>query len=233
MDAHLTQESRACGNRRNGKSTKQVQSPHGELTVETPRDRDASFAPQTIRKRERMLAEGAADCIIGLYAMGNSTRQISDWMHEHLGHRVSAETVSAITDRVLPEIQAWKSRMLDAVYPIVWLDAIHYKVKDEQGRAVSRAIYNVLAINKQGKKELLGMYISHSEGANFWLSVLTDLQNRGVEDVLIVCVDGIRGFPDAIQSVYPRPLYSFVLFIKYAILSSTYPTKINRNLCAT
>lgn len=206
MDAHLTQESRAGGNRRNGKSKKQVQTDHGELSIETPRDRDASFDPQIIKKRERMLADGAADRIIGLYAMGNSTRQISDWMYEHLGYHVSAETVSAITDRVLPELKAWKTRMLDAVYPIVWLDAIHYKVKDEQGRAVSRAIYNVLAVNGEGKKELLGMYISHSEGANFWLSVLTDLQNRGVEDILIVCVDGLRGFPDAIQSVYPKAI---------------------------
>jgi len=179
MDAHLSEESRAKGNRRNGKTKKQIQTSAGEISVETSRDRDASFDPQLVKKRERILSESVADRIIGLYAFGNSTRQISDWMYENLGNRVSAETISAITDRVLPEIQAWKSKMLDSVYPIVWLYAIHYKVKDDQGRPVSRAIYNVLGIKKDGKKELLGMYISHSEGANFWLSVLTDLQNRG------------------------------------------------------
>lgn len=204
MDAHLKSDECLPGNRRNGKMQKQVQTPLGEVTVSTPRDRDASFNPQFIKKRETILAEGVADRIIGLYAMGNSTRQISDWMEENLGNRVSAETISSITDRVLPEIKAWKSRALDNVYPIVWMDAIHYKVMDEKGCSVSRAIYNVLGINKEGYKELLGMYISHSEGANFWLSVLTDLQNRGVEDILIACVDGLKGFPDAIAASFPQ-----------------------------
>ena len=255
MDAHLTEEERQMGNRRNGKMQKQVQTPLGEVTVSTPRDRNSSFDPQFIKKRETILAEGVADRIIGLYGMGNSTREISDWMEENLGNRVSADTISSITDRVLPEIKAWKSRMLDSVYPIVWMDAIHYKVTDERGcavtraiynvlsidreghkellgmyisrneganfwlsvltdihykvtdergYAVSRAIYNVLGINRDGHKELLGMYISKNEGANFWLSVLTDLQNRGVEDILIACIDGLKGFPEAIQSVYPN-----------------------------
>lgn len=119
---------------------------------------------------ETVLAEGVADRIIGLYALGNSTREISDWMEENLGNRVSADTISSITDRVLPEIKAWRSRGLDPVYPIVWLDAIHYKVMDDRGCAVSRAIYNVLAIDKEGRKDLLGMYISKNEGANFWLN---------------------------------------------------------------
>ena len=179
MDAHLTEEERDSGNRRNGKMAKQVQTPLGEVTVSTPRDRTSSFDPQLIKKRETILAGGVADRIIGLYALGNSTRQISDWMEENLGNRVSADTISAITDRVLPEIKAWRSRSLDAVYPIVWLDAIHYKVMDDSGRASSRAIYNILGIDKDGHKDVLGMYISKSEGANFWLSVLTDLQSRG------------------------------------------------------
>lgn len=204
MDAHLSEEERMSGNRRNGKMHKQVQTSMGEVTVSTPRDRNSTFEPQFIKKRETILAEGVADRIIGLYALGNSTREISDWMEENLGNRVSAETISAITDRVLPEIKAWKSRMLDPVYPIVWMDAIHYKVTDERGCAVSRAIYNVLGIDKEGRKDLLGMYVSKNEGANFWLSVLTDLQNRGVRDILIACVDGLKGFPDAIQSVFPN-----------------------------
>lgn len=204
MDAHLTEESRQAGNRRNGKMQKQVQAPVGEVTVSTPRDRDSSFDPQFIKKRETMLAEGMAEKIISMYALGTSTRAISDWMEENLGSRVSAETISSITDRVLPEIKSWRSRSLDPVYAIVWLDAIHYKVMDEKGFAVTRAIYNVLGIGKDGKKDLLGMYISKSEGSNFWLSVLTDLQNRGVKDILISCIDGLKGFPDAIKSVFPE-----------------------------
>ena len=204
MDAHLSEESRESGNRRNGKMSKTVQTQYGEVTVETPRDRDGSFDPQTVRKRETILADGMADQIIGMYAFGTSTREISSYFEREFNTRLSAETISAITDRVLPEIKEWKSRSLDAVYAICWLDAIHYKVKDDTGRAVTRAIYNVLGINKDGHKELLGMYVAKSEGANFWLEVLTDLQNRGVEDIMICCVDGLKGFPDAIQSVFPH-----------------------------
>ena len=204
-DAHLTEE-RQLGNRRNSKMQKQVQTPLGEFTVSTPRDRNSSFEPQFIKKRETILAEGVADRIIGLYALGNSTREISDWMEENLGNRVSAETISSITDRVLPEIKAWRSRILDDVYPIVWMDTIHYKVTDERGCTITRAIYNVLGIDKEGHKDLLGMYISKNEGVNFWLNILTDLQNRGVHDILIACVDGLKGFPDAIQSVFPNTI---------------------------
>lgn len=204
MDSHMSSEERDCGNRRNGHMSKQVQSSVGELTIQTPRDRDGSFAPQIVQKRERILADSLADRIIGMYAIGNTTRDISDALYEQFGNRISAETISAVTDRVLPEVQSWKNRALDAVYPIVWLDAIHYKVMDDKQRPVSRAIYNVLAIDKSGHKDLLGMYVSHSEGANFWLSVLTDLQSRGVHDILIACVDGLKGFPDAIESVFPQ-----------------------------
>lgn len=203
MDAYLDESERDLGNRRNGKMSKQVQTPLGEVTVSTPRDRHSSFDPQFIKKRETILAENVADRIIGLYALGNSTRQISNWMEENLGNRVSAETISSITDRILPEIKSWRSRPLESVYAIVWMDAIHYKVFDEGGRAVSRAIYNVIGIDKEGCKDVLGMYISKSEGANFWLSVLTDLQNRGVEDLLIACIDNLSGFADAITSVFP------------------------------
>lgn len=204
MDAHLSEESRESGNRRNGKMSKTVQTQYGEVTVETPRDRDGSFDPQTVRKRETILAEGMADQIIGMYAFGTSTREISSYFEREFNTRLSAETISAITDRVLPEVKEWKSRTLESVYAICWLDAIHYKVKDDSGRAVTRAIYNVLGVNKDGHKDLLGMYVAKSEGANFWLEVLTDLQNRGVEDIMICCVDGLKGFPDAIQCVFPN-----------------------------
>ena len=203
MDSHLNEEGRESGNRRNGKMSKTVQTRYGEVNVETPRDRDGSFDPQTVRKRETILAEGMADQIIGMYAFGTSTREISRYFEREFNTKMSAETISAITDRVLPEIREWKSRILERVYAICWLDAIHYKVKDESGRAVSRAIYNVLGVDKEGRKDLLGMYVAKSEGANFWLEVLTDLKNRGVEDIMICCVDGLKGFPDAIRSVFP------------------------------
>ena len=167
MDAHLREESRESGNRRNGKMPKTVQTQYGEVTVETPRDRNDSFDPQTVCKRETILAEGMADQIIGMYAFGTSTREISRYFEREFNTRLSAETISAITDHVLPEIKEWKSRLLESVYAICWLDAIHYKVKDDSGRAVTRAIYNVLGINKDGHKELLGMYVAKSEGANF------------------------------------------------------------------
>lgn len=203
MDSHLNEEGRGGGNRRNGKMSKTVQTRYGDVNVETPRDRDGSFDPQTVRKRETILAEGMADQIIGMYAFGTSTREISRYFEREFNTRMSAETISAITDRVLPEIREWKSRTLERVYAICWLDAIHYKVKDESGRAISRAIYNVLGVDKDGRKDLLGMYVAKSEGANFWLEVLTDLKNRGVEDIMICCVDGLKGFPDAIRSVFP------------------------------
>lgn len=203
MDAHLSDDEREFGNRRNGRMPKQIQSSVGELTIDTPRDREGTFDPQIVRKRERILADSLSDRIIGMYAIGTTTRDISDALYEQFGNRISAETISSITDRVLPEVQSWRNRSLDAVYPIVWMDAIHYKVMDDKMRPVSRAIYNVLALDSTGRKELLGMYIAKSEGANFWLSVLTDLQNRGVRDILIACVDGLKGFPDAIASVFP------------------------------
>ena len=167
MDSHLEGVEREYGNRRNGHMSKHVQTSMGEVTINTPRDRDGTFDPQVVRKREKILADSLADRIIGLYAIGNSTREISDILEEQFGNRISAETISSITDRVLPEIQSWKNRPLDRVYPIVWLDAVHYKVMDEKNRPVTRAIYNVLALNPEGRKELLGMYISKSEGANF------------------------------------------------------------------
>lgn len=203
MDAHMDSEERSLGNRGNGWTSKQVQTGMGEVTVHTPRDRDSGFEPEFIKKRERILADSVSDRIIGLYALGTSTREISDWMEENLGNRVSADTISSITDRVLPELQSWRSRPLDAVYPIVWMDAIHYKVMDGKNRPVTRAIYKVLGVNANGYKDLLGMYISKSEGANFWLSVLTDLQSRGVKDILIACTDNLTGFSDAILSVFP------------------------------
>lgn len=205
MDSHLAEtKSQNKSNRRNGKMRKEVQTEYGPVEVETPRDREGTFTPETIQKRQTILAEGLSDKIISLYATGQSMKDISDFLEENYGTRISKETISNITEKVWPEIKLWRTRSLEEVYPIVWMDAIHYKVRDDKGATSTRAIYNVLGIDHNGHKDLLGMYVSHSEGANFWLSVLTDLQNRGVKDILIACVDGLTGFPDAIQSVFPQ-----------------------------
>ncbi len=187
MDAHLSEESRESGNRRNGKMSKTVQTQYGEVTVETPRDRDGSFDPQTVRKRETILAEGMADQIIGMYAFGTSTTEISRYYEREFDTKLSAEAISAITDRVLPEIKEWKSRTLDPVYAICWLDAIHYKVKDDTGRAVTRAIYNVLGINKEGVQGT-AWYVRCQERRSRLLARsayrLTEPWRRGYHDML-------------------------------------------------
>lgn len=204
MDSHIEETKPSTKNRRNGKMSKTLQTEYGQVEVETPRDRDGSFEPEIVKKRQTILAEGLSDKIISLYATGQSMSDIKAFLEENYGTEISKETISNITDKVWPEIKAWRTRSLEEVYPIVWMDAIHYKARNEKGVTESRAIYNVLGVDKEGRKDLLGMYVSHSEGANFWLSVLTDLQNRGVKDILIACVDGLTGFPDAIQSVFPN-----------------------------
>lgn len=170
--------------------------------------------------------------MIGLYSLGNSTREISDWLKENLGNRVSDETISSITDRVLPEIKVWRSRILDDVYSIVWINAIHYKVTDERGCAVTRAIYNVLGIDKEGHKDLLGMYISKNEGANFWLNVLTDLQNRGVHDILIAYVDGLKGWMPS-KVFFRTQYYNFVSSTRYGTPLNMSVVSIRRNSSKT
>ena len=175
----------------------------GTLDLETSRDHLGNFEPELIKKRETVLADSLESKIIGLYGHGMSLRDISKHIKEIYDTDISATTLSAITDRIIPLIKEWQSRPLESLYCIVWMDAMHYKVK-EDNRIVSRAVYNILGINKDGHKELLGMYVSSSEGATFWLSVLTDLKNRGVEDILISCIDNLKGFAEAIQTIYPH-----------------------------
>ena len=141
--------------------------------------------------------------MLALFALGNSYQDIRTHIGDLYGMSLSNGTLNAVTDKLLPELQAWRERDLDAIYPIVWLDAIHYKIK-ENGRYISKAIYTILGLDIDGKKELLGLYLSDNEGAHHWLSVLTDLHNRGVKDIIIACVDGLKGFPEAIESIYPE-----------------------------
>lgn len=203
MSSHLTELERSKGNKRNGKGTKTLKTSSGEVTIATPQDRQSSFEPQIVRKRETILADNLSSQIIGLYGRGMSFRDISQHIKEMYDVDISHDTLSEITERVIPLVKEWQNRPLEAVYPIVWLDAMHYKVRDG-GKVVSRAVYNILAINAEGHKDLIGMYISESEGANFWLSVLTDIKSRGVKDILIACTDNLTGFSEAILSVFPQ-----------------------------
>jgi len=203
LDSHLDEDERNEGNRKNGKTSKTIQTSDGPLEIETGRDRNATFEPELVKKRETVLADTLESKIIGLYGLGMSFRDISSHLKEMYDADISHTTLSIITDRIIPVIKEWQARPLEDVYCIVWLDAMHYKVKDE-GRIVARAVYHILGINKEGHKDLLGMYVSESEGANFWLSVLSDLRNRGVADILIACIDNLKGFAEAIQSTFPK-----------------------------
>jgi transposase-like protein len=200
LEQHL--ENDDSPNRKNGSSKKTVKSSVGQFELETPRDRDGSFEPQLVKKHQTKLTPEIDQKILGLFALGTSYRDIRFHIEELYGIEVSEATITAVTDQLIPELKEWQSRSLDAVYPFIWFDAIHYKIKDN-GRYVSKAVYTILGLNVEGKKELLGLYLSESEGANYWLSVLTDLHNRGVKDILIASVDGLTGFPEAIASIYP------------------------------
>lgn len=203
MDAHLDSEQRNSGNKRNGKGSKTIKSSAGSFQVNTPQDRQSNFTPELVKKRQTVLADSLQDKIIGLYGLGMSLRDISAHIKEMYDTEISHSVLGQITDRIIPEVKAWQNRPLEPVYCIVWLDAMHYKVRSE-GKVENRALYNILGITPDGRKEVLGMYISESEGANFWLGVLTDLQNRGLEDILIACIDNLRGFSEAIGSIYPK-----------------------------
>lgn len=202
IESYLGEEG-SKSNRRNGYTKKRVKSASGSFDLATPRDREGGFEPQLIKKRQTVLAEGLDNAILGLYALGNSYSGIKEHMIDTYGVEVSNATINAVTDKLLPEIGEWRSRPLETVYPVVFLDAIHFKAR-EDGRVTTKAIYSVMGIDQTGHKDILGLYIADSEGANFWAGVLTDLKNRGVEDILIACIDGLKGFPEAIESIFPK-----------------------------
>jgi putative transposase len=195
-------EGHGTGNSRNGKTSKRVIGADGDVEIEVPRDRNGDFEPQLIRKRQIRLP-GFDEKVLSLYARGMTTREIQGHLQEIYDVEVSPSLISRVTDAVLDEVKAWQNRPLDAVWPVVYLDAIHLKIRTD-GRVQNRAVYVALGINLTGNKELLGLWIGESEGAKFWLNVLTELNNRGVQDILIASVDGLTGFPDAIGSVFPK-----------------------------
>lgn len=207
MDDHLGYEKNDpkgnnSGNSRNGKSRKRLKSEHGDLEIETPRDRNGTFSPQVIGKRESR-ARGIDDKILYLYAKGQSTRDIVDTIEQLYDISISPSLISRVTDRVMETVSAWQHRPLDPLYPIVYLDCIVLKIRQNQ-RVINKSMYLALGVNIDGHKELLGMWLNDNEGAKFWLSVLTELKSRGLQDILIACVDGLKGFPEAIETEYPE-----------------------------
>lgn len=192
-------------NRRNGHSTKKLKTGGGTIDLSTPRDRAGSFEPQLVKKRETILADSLEERILGMYGLGMSLRDISRHIEQTYDTAISHTTLWEITDRIVPKVKAWQSRGLEAVYPIVWLDAMYFKVKSEDSaRVVTRCLYNILGVRPDGHKEVLGAYVSEAEGARFWLSVLTDLQARGISDIFIACIDNLSGFEEAIGAVFPK-----------------------------
>lgn len=207
MDEHLGYEKHALegknsGNSRNGYSPKTLKGDFGEVEIITPRDRNATFEPQLIRKGQTRITE-FDEQILALYAKGMTTRDIADTFKEMYGADVSHTLISRVTDAVIDEVHLWQTRPLDAVYPILYLDCIVIKCHQDK-RVINKSVFLALAINCEGQKELLGLWIAENEGAKFWLSVLTELNNRGVKDILIACVDGLTGFPEAINTAFPK-----------------------------
>lgn len=201
LETYLSQDLER--NRKNGTGSKTMKSANGTFELETPRDRNGSFEPELVKKNQTHMSDELESKMLSLFALGNSYSQIADHIEEMYGVHFSKPAITAITDKLIPKLEEWKKRPLEAIYPFVYLDAIHYKVR-EDGTYISKAFYTVLGVTLEGKKEILGLYLNESEGAKFWLQVLTDLQNRGVQDILIASVDGLKGFPEAINSVFPE-----------------------------
>lgn len=200
MDAHLG-ESRP--NRRNGKGKKKIKTSHGDVNIRTPRDRDGSYNPTLIPKRVRSLGPSLEKKILSLYGLGMSYKDISGHIEEMYGMELSKAQLTAITDKVWPEIEEWRSRPLDDIYAFVWMDALFYKVRQD-GQIKSMAAYLVLGMNTEGEKDLLGIYLAETESASFWLQVLSDLEMRGVKDILIACIDNLKGFREAVTTIFPK-----------------------------
>jgi putative transposase len=190
-----------AGNTRNGKSRKTLKGEFGELPIEVPRDRHGTFEPQLIPKHQTRWA-GFDEKILSLYARGMTVREIQAHLEEMYGTEVSPSLISSITDAVAEEVKAWQSRPLDPIYPIIYLDCIHVKVRE--GAVRVKAVYLAIGVTMTGEKEVLGLWLAQTEGAKFWLQVVTELRNRGVQDIFIACVDGLKGFPEAIEAVFPR-----------------------------
>lgn len=203
MDAHLSETRTTKKNRRNGHTQKTIQSPLGGFEVFAPRDRNSTFEPRIVEKRKHSITSDIDNQIIALYGRGMSYSDIQGHLMDMYGLAISDATLTAITDRIIPEIKEWQNRVLESVYPVVWMDAMHYKVR-ENGKVITKAIYNVLGVTVDGQKEVLGIYFGDHESSSFWRQVLNELKMRGIEDIMVVCIDNLKGFADAIEDVFPR-----------------------------
>jgi putative transposase len=203
MDDHMSEDD--TSNRRNGSTSKQVQTSMGNIQVDPPRDRNGSFEPKIIGKWERRIAPEIENQILTLYGMGNSYQDISNFIEQMYGVKYSTSLISSVTDRVWDEVDLWRKRPLNTCYALIYLDAIHYKVRDN-GRVVTKAIYTAFGVDLEGERDVLGLYIDQAEGARFWGRVLEDIRDRGVEDVLFFSIDGLKGFTEVIQSVFPQSI---------------------------
>ncbi|WP_367364791.1 IS256 family transposase [Candidatus Tisiphia endosymbiont of Nedyus quadrimaculatus] len=204
MDYHLLENSLEQGsNRRNGINTKTMKTATGSFELETPRDRNGSFEPQLIKKRQTILNEELDNKILALYDLGTSYEGIAGHLQEIYGVEVSAATISSVTDKLMPQLNEWRSRPLEAMYAIVFLDAMFFKVRQDN-KVTTKVVYNIMGIDQNGHKDILGFYACESEGSHFWLGVLNDLKTRGMRDILITCIDGLKGFPEAINTVFPK-----------------------------
>lgn len=202
LDSHLSQTREADKNKRNGHKRKNIQSLLGGFEIFSPRDRNATFDPQIVEKRQRNISSDIDQQIIALYGRGMSYSDIQSHVKELYGIELSNGTISAITDRIIPAIKEWQNRPLESVYAVLWLDAMHFKVRDS-GVVKTKAIYSILGVNQEGEKEVIGIYFGEHESSTFWRQVLHDLKMRGVEDILVACIDNLRGFGDAIEDIFP------------------------------
>lgn len=234
MNNHLgyeknTKSSKSVDNKRNGYSSKKLKTDDGEIELSIPRDRDGEFEPQIVQKHQRRIS-CLDDKIISLYSRGLSTRDIQAEIKDMYGTDVSPTLISQVTDSIMDEVKSWQNRALEMIYPIVFLDALVVKIKEGR-QIINKAVYIALGVNTEGQKEVLGLWVSKNEGAKFWMSVLTDIQNRGIKDIFICCTDGLSGFPDAIEAVFPQT--KIQLCIVHMIRNSTkfVSWKDRRELC--
>ena len=203
LDAHLKSTRRSENNRRNGRKGKNLQSPLGGFEIFSPRDRNASFEPQLVPKRQHKITSDIDAQVLALYSRGMSYSDIQSHLSQIYGIDISDGTISAITDRIIPAIKEWQNRPLESVYPVMWLDAMHFKVRDN-GVVKTKAIYSILGVTREGEKEVIGIYFGEHESSTFWRQVLHELKMRGVQDIFIACIDNLRGFGDAIEDIFPQ-----------------------------
>lgn len=203
MDAHMKDTRKSHKNRRNGRGAKNLKSPYGSFEISAPRDRNGSFEPEIVAKRQRSITKDIDGKILSLYSRGMSLKDIKGYLVELYGVEISESAMSSITDRIIPEIKEWQARPLESVYPVIWLDAIHFKVRDE-GEVRTKAVYSLLGVTCSGQKEVLGLHIGEHESSRYWRSVLYEMKERGVQDIMIACIDNLSGFGDAIEDIFPN-----------------------------